>query len=404
MDIVSKITESGFPMTMESEGTDRKYELILGSLDQLRTMNKKEFIKKVFHDALRLIPEGEKGVFYELDGAYFVRVCSLGYDEASLAPKLLRTEALITDNRQIKPGLSDVCQVRSRIDASRRFNSVSRGMLISHSTKGLHTSLYAPIHVEGADVGLLCIDNFHDMPYSLLSQKTLRYFTRLIATYFEFRSSQEQVAQIRVELIQALISSIEVNDPYTEGHGRRVGFYARRMGDFLQLPATTSAELETAGMLHDIGKIGIPTEILNKTEPLEAEDYTIIRKHPGNTQKILHNIKGLSQISEIAYCHHEQYDGQGYPRGLKGNEIPLEGQILAIADAFDAMTTDRAYRHALTPSEAAEVILSQSGKQFSPELAKNGALLFPILYHMLHDGVVEEHEFASDLYKKLITP
>ncbi|MBC8059476.1 MAG: HD domain-containing protein, partial [Clostridiaceae bacterium] len=136
------------------------------------------------------------------------------------------------------------------------------------------------------------------------------------------------------------------------------------------------SDIGTAALLHDIGKIGIPTEILNKPGKLTDEEYAIIKLHPVHTKTILEKISGFSTISNFAYGHHENYDGSGYPQGLKGDQIPLESQIIQVADAYDAMTSKRAYRSALSVNISLEIIKEEMGKQFNPEISKIAIELF----------------------------
>ena len=131
-------------------------------------------------------------------------------------------------------------------------------------------------------------------------------------------------------------------------------------------------------LLHDIGKIGVSTEILNKPGKLTEDEYNIIKLHPVHTKTILEKISGFESIANFAFSHHENYDGTGYPEGLRGNEIPLESQIIQVADAYDAMTSERAYRKALSTYDALEIIKKEMGKQFNAEIAKVAIRLFSI--------------------------
>ena len=128
--------------------------------------------------------------------------------------------------------------------------------------------------------------------------------------------------------------------------------------------------------MHDIGKIGISSEIINKPGKLTDDEYNIIKKHPLYTKTILEKISGFSEITDFAYSHHENYDGTGYPQGLKNNEIPIEAQIIQVADAYDAMTSERAYRKALSSIEALHIIKKEMGRQFNPTIANVAIKIF----------------------------
>lgn len=172
-----------------------------------------------------------------------------------------------------------------------------------------------------------------------------------------------------MDTILALTKTMEAKDPYTSGHEARVEEYSIKLAKALKLPEKKIEDIKTAALLHDIGKIGIDDSILRKPSTLTEIEYKEIQKHPIIGAEILKDIGFLKEISEIIKYHHERYDGTGYPEGKKGDEIPIESSILAIADVFDAMTSDRPYRNALTVKQALEEIKSNAGTQFNPEIA-----------------------------------
>lgn len=168
--------------------------------------------------------------------------------------------------------------------------------------------------------------------------------------------------------VKAIIEALDAKDSFTLGRSRRVAFYALKIAKKISLTPSEISKIELAGLLHDIGMIGIEEDILNKTEKLTDEEYNKIKMHVFYSLKILEDIKQLSEITEIIKYHHEYYNGCGYPYGLKGEEIPLGSRIIAIADAFDALTSNRAYRSSLTPDEALKIIEQGCEKQFDPNL------------------------------------
>ncbi len=140
------------------------------------------------------------------------------------------------------------------------------------------------------------------------------------------------------------------------------------MVEFLNLDKAQAGIIELAGLLHDIGMIGVAEDILNKTQRLTDEEFEEIKKHVQHSVKILEDIKQLYDVIEIIKYHHEYYDGNGYPYGKKGTDIPLGSRIIAIADAYDSMVSNRAYRQGLSPDEAVRLIEEKAGVQFDPEL------------------------------------
>jgi putative nucleotidyltransferase with HDIG domain len=167
--------------------------------------------------------------------------------------------------------------------------------------------------------------------------------------------------------IITLAAAIDAKDPYTRGHSQRVMEYALLGGAALSLPAEEMETLEYASILHDIGKISIDARILNKPDSLTPSEWNIMREHSVIGANLLKEIPFLEKASELVLHHHERYDGEGYPAGIKGEDIPLGARLIAVADAFDTMTTDRSYRPALTVDYSISELYGCSGTQFCPK-------------------------------------
>jgi len=170
--------------------------------------------------------------------------------------------------------------------------------------------------------------------------------------------------------IYALAAIVEARDPYTYGHSRRVNTYAVALAEKIGLSSDEVSRLSTAAMLHDIGKIGIADRVLNKKGKLTAEDWELIKAHPRLGATIIGRIPNLVSCVSMILHHHERWDGAGYPEGLKGEEISIEARILAIADSFEAMTSARPYRSALSCEKAVTELRRCAGSQFDPELVE----------------------------------
>lgn len=180
----------------------------------------------------------------------------------------------------------------------------------------------------------------------------------------DIRTAYERVAPT----IYALTAAIDAKDNFTFIHSMNVSKYAVMLAEALHMTDNDIEVVRVAGMLHDIGKISIPEHILKKTEGLTPEEYAIMKTHVENSIKMIRYLPNMDYVIPAVVAHHERYDGTGYPRGLKGTEIPLMGRILTIADCFDAMTARRPYKQECSIDYAAGELKKNSGTQFDPEL------------------------------------
>ena len=182
------------------------------------------------------------------------------------------------------------------------------------------------------------------------------------------RELEHQNQQLAVETVTSLAKLIGNRDQYTGEHSARVRDIALAIGREVKLPADLLSELAIAAVLHDIGKIGIPEQILNKTGKLTESEYAIIQRHPQLGYDALVNIKQLEKVAEYILYHHECYDGRGYPSKKAGEEIPLISRILSIADVYEAITSDRVYRKAMNLEQTIMVMRAGRGTKFDPEI------------------------------------
>lgn len=184
------------------------------------------------------------------------------------------------------------------------------------------------------------------------------------------RKQKEQIEKLSIEVIKALAGTIDAKDKYTNGHSARVAYYSKMLAAALGETEEQQMEVYYAALLHDIGKIGIPDTIINKPAKLNDEEFEIIKTHPDIGSQILSSISSMENIAIGARGHHERFDGAGYPDSLKGKEIPLISRIICVADAYDAMTSNRSYRKYMPQSEVRREFLEHSGSQFDPEIAQ----------------------------------
>ena len=175
---------------------------------------------------------------------------------------------------------------------------------------------------------------------------------------------------VRGRTIQTIIHTLHEKNKREEQHSRRVSAVCQVIGQAMNLPDSEIRELQNMGLLHDIGKIAIDEQILNNPGRLSEDEWSQMRKHPEIGYRILSTVNDMSEMAEYVLAHHERWDGKGYPKGLRGNEIPIKARIIALADAYDAMTSDRTYRKAMEVEAALSEIRKCAGTQFDPELAE----------------------------------
>ena len=186
----------------------------------------------------------------------------------------------------------------------------------------------------------------------------------------ENQFAEEVYPDVLVESLRAIISSLEEKDPYTHGHSIRVAEYTVLLAEELGLSEMEIREVELSALFHDIGKIGIPDNILLKPARLSQSEFEIMKSHPVRSAKILAKITHLRNLVPGIIYHHERFDGLGYPEGLKGDAIPLYARMILITDTFDAMTSTRPYRLALEKETAFDELRRCSGSQFDPYLVE----------------------------------
>lgn len=201
----------------------------------------------------------------------------------------------------------------------------------------------------------------------------------------ELKDTNQELEKAYLETIQTLRYTVEAKDSYTRGHSDRVADYSVLIGKYLNLSDEELRILRIGGLFHDIGKIGVPDTILLKESKLTDEEYSEIKNHPSIGKQILLNASIFKDMIPIVYHHHEKYNGTGYPSGLSGENIPLLARIAAIADTFDAMTTNRSYRKSLPLDVVRAEFEKCSGTQFDPALTK--VFLDIIDYH--YDEILE---------------
>ena len=231
----------------------------------------------------------------------------------------------------------------------------------------------SPIHLNGEPYGLFVLGEERKEAREPFDKDKLRLISAITdqaASALQRASMHEQVENTFFETILALANAMDARDTYTNNHSLRLAYLAEAVCRELHCPEEVIQAVHWAAMLHDIGKIGVPDEILRKPGPLTEEEWSIMRQHPEIGARIVAPIRKLANVAPLIRSHHENFDGSGYPNGLKGEQIPFGARLLAIVDAYGAMTDVRVYRTNRKPAEAIEELRKCSGTQFDPLLVE----------------------------------
>ena len=229
------------------------------------------------------------------------------------------------------------------------------------------TILSVPLKLRDRPIGVLTVSrNKLSHAFTEDDELLLVSIGSQVAVAIENYRLNLNIEQTYLETIMALALAVEAKDPYSAGHSKRVGFYARQIGEMLGLDEEMLRTLHDAGILHDIGKIGVKDEVLLKPGPLTADEQKMMEQHPLIGEAIVKPLRSLSKVVSLVRHHHERFDGSGYPSGLKGEQIPLGARILAVADSYDSMISDRPYRKRLSLEETKAEFKRWSGIQYDP--------------------------------------
>lgn len=265
------------------------------------------------------------------------------------------------------PLLIEQCSENVPFDAVVRHRVV--GTLLGSDFPGVQNLLINPIREGTRVTGWICLFNraanteFNETDIVLADT-----VATLIVTHARNREIYEAHDELLLQFVGSLVTTIDAKDSYTRGHSERVAAICRCLGQQLGLSERDLLDCFNAGLLHDIGKIGVNDAVLQKTDALTHEEYEHVKQHPMIGYRILRGLKSMHRLLPGVRNHHEEYSGGGYPDRLAGNEIPLLARILAVADAYDAMRSDRPYRKGMPQSQVDHIFRNGSGKQWDPDV------------------------------------
>jgi HD-GYP domain-containing protein (c-di-GMP phosphodiesterase class II) len=252
---------------------------------------------------------------------------------------------------------------------------------------GFARVLICSFEVEGDSIGTIEAYRVDDRPFRRDDPKQVAVLTAVAAGVYTKMQLAMQLEEHYTKTLEALASALEARDPYTQAHTSRIRDMAVALAVAMKVPADVRRAVRLGSILHDVGKIGISDTILHKPGPLDDHEWKIMRTHPEIGEKMLESIDYLGPAIPVIRHHHERWDGKGYPDGLAGEDIPIGARIVAVCDAFDAMTSDRPYKKAMPIQAALEEIKRGAGGQFDPRCAD---LLIEVVTNMGEDRLEDK--------------
>ncbi|TCK02502.1 HD domain-containing phosphohydrolase [Phorcysia thermohydrogeniphila] len=282
-----------------------------------------------------------------------------------------------TEHRTLERKIVDLQGIEPYILEMGKEVETAKEDILSREERGLGIKYFIglPMTVFSRTIGYCIFFRKSTQPLNEENKKFIRNIAKAIGISVETRNLIEELRRklekeerLTDTIIKSLVRGIEIRDSYTRGHSERVAYYSKRIAQEMGLPEEEVRNIYLAGLLHDIGKIGIPDSILLKPGKLSDKEYEIIKLHPLLSYELLKNIEPLKGALDGIRYHHERWDGRGYPKGLKGREIPLAARIIAVADSYDAMTSERIYRKGRSKKEAISEIMEMAGKLYDPDV------------------------------------
>ncbi|MBC7320577.1 transporter substrate-binding domain-containing protein [bacterium] len=335
------------------------------TISKLASLNIEEgdFLEDILKLTLETIPKAKAGsVFLVEEDGNISLVKTKGHSK-ELEGFVFRKEELLD--------VDDATVIKNIIDLNREIMPEEKYKTIEMFTRPIKETLVSPLDWEDRKFGYITLDILEDgNHFTETDLNIIRWLSSVIASFYAIRNYVKEERTFLNTIVATLTKALEYYDIYTKGHSERVARYSLKIATRLGLDAETARKIYWAGYLHDIGKIFVPQVILNKNGFLDAEEYEFVKIHPVKSEELISQMESLENIEKIIRHHHERWDGKGYPDGLSRENIPLGSRVLAVADAFDAMTTERPYRRALTLQEAIEELRRCSGSQFDPKIAE----------------------------------
>ena len=337
---------------------DLSSELTRESLTDTR-----EFLSQLLQSAFEIIETADYGSVYIFGEQYIEFVDTIGHDLEALKNLDIKKEIFASNPSSPEIIKNITVNTQNKLDKNLQDSFLE-------ATQPIKETIVFALTIDGERKAGFSLDiaQGNEAKFSQQDVQISEAFNNLAVSFYIMQSYSDMRSEFQTQIVNSLINLLEVHDQYTKGHSENVARLGTKVAFELGLSIEEINDVYWAGLLHDIGKTVIPEEILNKPGQLNEEEYKKIKKHPVWGYKALKESDQLKEIAEYIHYHHERPDGQGYPEGLTGEDIPLVAKILSVVDAWDAMRSTRSYRAPLSKEKALKEILSNRGEQFSAEI------------------------------------
>ena len=341
-----------------------RFESIVEVLSKVgnNELDEKSFFGLFLGAALKIIPIANYGTVSLIMDHEWRFIAVEGYDGERLMVLRLPEENI----RHIY----EVTVVDALYDRYERHIDESVRDPLKEAVKPFKQSLLTPFIVDGKFYGTMALDiaRENEATFTDGMKKVMTAFSKIASAFLAFKRQSVSQGKFQKNIILSLVRALEYYDRYTRGHSERVARIASLLAEAAGLDRESIRKIYWASLVHDVGKIYVPQLILNKAGKLTEEEFEEIRKHPGKSYEIIKETEGMDEIAQMVRHHHERWDGTGYPDRFIAEEIPISSRIITIADAYDAMTSERPYRKSIRKASVIEEFRRTSGTQFDPRL------------------------------------
>jgi HD-GYP domain-containing protein (c-di-GMP phosphodiesterase class II) len=288
----------------------------------------------------------------------------------SLAGQIFTAGEVGCDDAQLRAVGEQIMRIQHDLSAGQVWDDTSQAPVESLRPLARQVIVVPLLHA-GAPLGLIFGGDKSDGSHlTSVDSKLCKALANTLTIFLENMMLYEDMQAMFLGTLHALTNSIDAKDSYTHGHSERVALMSRKLAEAAGVAPEIVERVYISGLVHDVGKIGVPESVLCKPGQLTDEEFALIRQHPEIGARILQDIRQMQDLIPGVLYHHERWDGRGYPHGLAGEKIPLFGRIIGLADSFDAMSSNRTYRHALNHDQVISEIKRCAGQQFDPVLAQ----------------------------------